>query len=99
MGTVLRVWTQEEVRSVIRAGHFLSTRPTARFWHLRTFISSPKRKEKHLLAKRFRSHADVKREMQTWLRVQDPTFYRQGFEKWISHLEKYLNREGDYEEK
>ena len=48
MGTVPRVWTQEEVRSVIRAGKFLSTRPTARTWHLRTLVSSPTRK-KHLM--------------------------------------------------
>ena len=27
------------------AGKFLSTRPTAWLWHLRTFISSPKRKK------------------------------------------------------
>jgi len=38
-------------------------------------------KKKHLRAKRFKSHADVKHEVQTWLRGQDPTFYRQGFEK------------------
>ena len=30
---------------------------------------------------------------------QDPTFCRQGFEKWISRLDKCLNREGDYVEK
>jgi len=43
-GAVLRVRTQEEARAVIRAGKFLSTRPTARIWHLRTFVSSPTRK-------------------------------------------------------
>jgi len=80
------------------AGKFLSTRPTARIWHLRTCISSPTWK-KHLRAKRFKSHGDVKLEVQTWLRGQYPTFYRQGFEKWISHLDKCLNREGDYVEK
>ena len=37
--------------------------------------------------------------VQTWLRGQDPTFYWQGFEKWISCLDKCLNREGDYVEK
>ena len=42
---------------------------------------------------------DVKHEVQTWLRGQDPTFYRQGFEKWISRLDKCINREGDYVEK
>jgi len=56
-------------------------------------------KKKNLRAKRFKSHADVKHEVQTWLRSQDPTFYRQGFEKWISCLDKCLNREGDYVEK
>jgi len=45
MGTVLRVWTQEEVRSVIRAGKFLITCPMVRIWHLRTFVSSPTRKK------------------------------------------------------
>src|SRR5215510_9266929 len=30
---------------------------------------------------------------------QDPTFYRQGFEKRISCLDKCINREGDYVEK
>ena len=55
--------------------------------------------KKHLHAKRFKSHDDVKPEVQTWLRGQDPTFYRQGFEKWISLLDKCLNREGDYVEK
>ena len=55
--------------------------------------------KKHLRAKRFKSLADVKHEMQTWLRGQDPMFYRQGFEKWISRLDKCLNREGDCVEK
>jgi hypothetical protein len=36
--------------------------------------------------------------VQTWLRGQDPTFYQQGFEKWISRLEEWLKR-GDYVEK
>jgi len=53
-------------------------------------------KKKHH-AKSFKSHDDVKHEMQTWLHGQDPTFYRQGTEKWISHLDKCLNR-GDYVE-
>ena len=52
--------------------------------------------KKHLRAKRFKSHYDVKHEVQTWLPDQDPTFYQQGFEKWISRLDKCLNREGDY---
>jgi len=55
--------------------------------------------EKHLRAKRFKSHNDVKHEVQMWLRGQDPTFYQQGFEKWISHLDKCFNGEGDYVEK
>ena len=55
--------------------------------------------KKHLHATRFKSHDDVKPEVQTWLHGQDPTFYRQGFEKWISRLDKCLNREGDYVEK
>jgi len=55
--------------------------------------------KKHLHAKRFKSHDDVKHEVQTWLRGQDPTFYVQGFEKWISHLDKCFNREGVYVEK
>jgi len=55
--------------------------------------------KKHLGAKRFKSHDDVKHEVQMWLRGQDPTFYLQGFEKWISHLDKCFNREGDYVEK
>jgi len=50
-------------------------------------------------AKRFKSHDDVKHEVQTWLRGQDPTFYQQGFDKWISCLDKCLNRECDYVEK
>jgi len=63
------------------------------------FISSPTQKKKHLRAKRFKSHDDVKHEVQTWLRGQDPTFYRQGFEKWISRLDECLNRECDYVKK
>jgi len=55
--------------------------------------------KKHLHAKRFKSHDDVKHEVPTWLRGQDPTFYRQDFEKWISCLDKCLNKEGDYVEK
>jgi len=55
--------------------------------------------KKHLRVKRFKSHDDVKHEVQIWLRGQDPTFYQQGFEKWISRLDKCLNREGDYVEK
>jgi hypothetical protein len=55
--------------------------------------------KKYLRAKRFKSHDDVKHEVQTWLCGQDPISYRQGFEKWISHLDKCINREGDYVEK
>jgi len=55
--------------------------------------------KKHLRAKRFKSHDDVKHDMQTWLHGQDPTFYRKGFEKCISRLDKCLTREGDYVEK
>ena len=55
--------------------------------------------KKHLRAKRFKSHDDVKRKVQIWLRGQDPTFYLQDCEKWISCLDKCLNREGDYVEK
>jgi hypothetical protein len=42
---------------------------------------------------------DFKPEVQTWLHGQDPTFYWQGFEKWISRLDKCIDREGDYVEK
>jgi len=80
------------------AGEFLNTRPTAWIQHLRTFISSPTWK-KHLRAKRFQSHDDVKNEVQVWLRGQDPTFYLQGFVKRISCLDNCLDREGDYVEK
>ena len=52
----------------------------------------------HLRAKRLKSH-DVKHEVQTWLRGQDPNFYQQGFEKWISRLEICLNEGGDCVEK
>ena len=55
--------------------------------------------KKHLRAKRFKSRDDVKHDVQTWLRGQDPTFYQQGFEKRISRLDKCINREGDYVEK
>jgi hypothetical protein len=48
---------------------------------------------------RTHTHDDLKHEVQTRLRGQDPTFYRQGFEKWISRLDKCINREGDYVEK
>jgi hypothetical protein len=54
-------------------------------------------RNKHSRAKRFISH-DVKHEVQTWLRGQDPTFYRHGFEKWISRLDKCLKR-GYYKNK
>jgi hypothetical protein len=52
--------------------------------------------KKHLCAKQFTSHDNVKHDMQTWLHGQDPTFYRKGFEKYTSRLDKCLNREGDY---
>jgi len=55
--------------------------------------------KKHLRAKRFQSHDDVKHNVQMWLRGQDPTFCLQGFEKWISCLDKCIDREGDYVEK
>jgi len=55
--------------------------------------------KKHLRAKQFKSHDDVKHEVQTWLPGQDPTFYQQGFEKWISLLDNCLNREGANVEK
>jgi hypothetical protein len=48
---------------------------------------------------RTHTHDDVKHEVQTWLRGQDPTFYRQGFEKWISRIDKCINREGVYVER
>ena len=51
------------------AGKFLSTRPTARICHLRTFISSPTWKNIFV-------PSDSNHMMQTWLRGQDPTFYR-----------------------
>jgi len=86
---------KKRCNQLFRTGIFLSSRPTAQIWHLWTFISSPSKK-KHLRAKRFKSRADVKREVQTWLHGQDPTFYRQGFEKWISCLDSCIDREGDY---
>jgi hypothetical protein len=55
--------------------------------------------KKHLCAKRFKSHDDVKHEVQTWLLGQDPIFYQQGYEKRISRLDNCLNRECDYVEK
>jgi len=55
--------------------------------------------KKHLCAKQFKAHDDVKHEVQTRLRGQNPTFYQQSFQKWISCLDKCLNREGDYVEK
>jgi len=61
---------------------------------LGTIISSPTRKKS--CTKRFKSHDDVKHEVQTWLHGLDPTFYRQGFEKWISCLDKCLSSECDY---
>ena len=76
------------------AGKFWSTQPTAWIRHIRAFNLLPNMK-KHLRAKRFKSHDDVKHEVQTWLHGQDPTVYLQRFEKWISRLD----REGDYVEK
>jgi hypothetical protein len=38
-------------------------------------------------------------QQQTWLRGCDHISYRQGFEEWISRLDKCINREGDYLEK
>ena len=61
--------------------------------------SLPQHEKKNLHAKGFKPHDDVKREVQPWLRGQDPTFYWQGFEKSIARLDKCLNREGDYVEK
>jgi hypothetical protein len=55
--------------------------------------------KKHLRAKRFKSQDDVKHEVRTWLRGQNPTFYQKGFEKWISRLDICLNRECVYVEK
>jgi hypothetical protein len=46
-------------------------------------LSSLPQYEKHLRAKQFKSHDDVKHEVRTWLHVQEPTFYRQSFEKRI----------------
>jgi hypothetical protein len=37
--------------------------------------SLPQHEKKHLHAKRFKSRDDVKPEVQTWLRGQDPTCY------------------------
>jgi len=35
--------------------------------------------KKHLRARRFKSHDDVKHEVQTWLRGQDPPLLSTGF--------------------
>jgi len=86
MGTVLHVWTQEEVRSVIRFLWAKGTTPIEIHHEIQAVYGS------NVMTKRFKSHDDVKLEVQTWLHGQDPTFYRQGFEKCISHLDKYLNR-------
>jgi hypothetical protein len=43
--------------------------------------------DSNVMTERFKSRDVVKREVGTWLRGQDPTFYRQGFEKWISRLD------------
>ena len=48
--------------------------------------------KKHLCAKRFKSHDDVKHEVQTW---SGSHLLLTGFEKWISCLDKCLNREDD----
>jgi histone-lysine N-methyltransferase SETMAR len=98
MGTLLRVWTQAELRSVIWGWEILKHPPNSPDLAPLDFIFPPNKK-KHLRAKRFKSHADAKHEEQTWLPGQGPTFYRQGSEKWISRLDKRLNREGDNVEK
>jgi hypothetical protein len=84
------VWTQEEVLSVIRFLWAIGTAPIEIHHEIQTDYGS------NVMTKRFKSHADVKHEVQTWLHGQDPTFCRQRFEKWISCLGKCLNREGDY---
>ena len=94
MGTVLCMWIQEERWGWEILEH-LPYSPDLAPSEFRLFPNM----KKHLHAKRFKSYDDVKREVQTWLRGQDPTFYRQGFEKWISRLDKCPNREGDYVEK
>jgi hypothetical protein len=71
--------------SKARAGTCVCTRRA----HTCTHAQAPTRARAH-------THDDVKHAVQTWLRGQDPTFYRQGFEKWISRLDKCINREGDY---
>jgi len=51
--------------------------------------------KKYLRAMRFKSRDDVKHEVQIWLCGQDTTLYQQGFEKWISCIDKCLNKEGN----
>ena len=82
------VWTQEERWNleILEHLHYSPDLAPSDF-HL-----FPNMKKKHLHAKRFKSHDDVKPEVQTWLRGQDPTFYRQGFENWISRLDKRLQQ-------
>jgi len=87
------VWTQEEARSVIRFLWAKGTAPIEIHHEIQAVYGS------NVMTKRLKSRDDVKHEVQAWLRGQDPTFYRQGFEKWISRLDKCLNREGDYVEK
>ena len=93
MSTLLRVWAQEEVRSVIR---FLWAKGATQIeihQEIQALYGS------NVMPKRLKSHDDAKHELQTWLRGLDPTFYRQGFEKLISRQGKCLNTEGDYVEK
>jgi hypothetical protein len=71
---------------------FSDSAKRGRVAHMRAFVRARARARTH-------AHDDVKHEVQTWLRGQDPTFYRQGFKKRISRLDKCINREGDYVEK
>ena len=76
MGTVLCVWTQDE-----RWGWEILERPPYSPDQAPSDIHLFPNMKKHLHAKRFTSRDGVKPEVQTWLPGQNPTFYRQGFEK------------------
>jgi hypothetical protein len=68
------VWTQEEVRSVIRFFLFAKGKaPIEIHREIQAVYGS------NVMSKRFKSHDDVNHEAQTRLRGQEPTFYRQGF--------------------
>jgi hypothetical protein len=95
MGPISGLATHENLRDKLNTTHARAHAHT----HTHTQHSTHSRKRPQMSDMRVLLLHDKAHLVQTWLCGHGPTSYRQGFEKWISRLDKCINREGDCVEK